>query len=94
MVVRNEEERLEDKLQNLLSLDYPACQIIVVSDGSSDGTEKILRAQASRLELVLNPDTRQGVLSKRRHKVGSRRDRRFYGRASEDRNWGATASGR
>lgn len=58
MVVRNEEERLEDKLQNLLSLDYPACQIIVVSDGSSDGTEKILRAQASRLELVLNPDTR------------------------------------
>jgi cellulose synthase/poly-beta-1,6-N-acetylglucosamine synthase-like glycosyltransferase len=58
MVVRNEEERLEDKLQNLLSLDYPACQIIVVSDGSSDGTEKILRTQASRLELVLNPDTR------------------------------------
>ena len=36
MVVRNEEEVLESKLQNLLSLDYPACQIIVVSDGSTE----------------------------------------------------------
>ena len=32
MVVRNEEEVLETKLQNLMALDYPPCQIIVVSD--------------------------------------------------------------
>ncbi len=56
MVVRNEEEVLEVKLQNLLSLDYPACQIIVVSDGSTDGTEAILRQHErdSRFQLVLN----------------------------------------
>jgi len=45
MIVRNEEEFLEKKLQNVLSLDYPAdrCEIVVVSDGSTDGTEAILR---------------------------------------------------
>lgn len=58
MVVRNEEAILESKLQNLLSLDYPAdsSQIVVVSDGSTDGTEQILRkyAQDPRLHVVLN----------------------------------------
>ena len=58
MVVRNEEQTLEAKLQNLLGLDYPAdrCQIVVVSDGSTDRTEEILRAYArdSRVHVVLN----------------------------------------
>lgn len=58
MVVRNEERTLEAKLQNLLGLDYPAkqCQIVVVSDGSTDRTEEILRAYArdSRVHIVLN----------------------------------------
>jgi poly-beta-1,6-N-acetyl-D-glucosamine synthase len=58
MVVRNEEQTLEAKLQNLLGLDYPAdrCQIVVVSDGSTDRTEEILRAHAhdSRVHIVLN----------------------------------------
>lgn len=57
MVVRNEEQILETKLQNLLGLDYPVdrCQIIVVSDGSTDRTEEILRAhgQDSRVHIVL-----------------------------------------
>ncbi|MGA8201106.1 MAG: glycosyltransferase, partial [Candidatus Sulfotelmatobacter sp.] len=45
MVVRNEQRVLEDKLRNLLSLDYPPelCQIVLVSDGSTDRTEEILR---------------------------------------------------
>lgn len=58
MVVRNEEARLREKLQNLLSLDYPAeqFQLVVVSDGSTDGTETILReaAQDPRIQIVLN----------------------------------------
>lgn len=57
MVVRNEEQVLETKLRNLMALDCPSCQIIVVSDGSTDRTEAVLREYEgdSRLELVLNP---------------------------------------
>jgi poly-beta-1,6-N-acetyl-D-glucosamine synthase len=58
MVVRNEEGVLREKLNNLLQLDYPAerCQVVVVSDGSTDGTEEILRSHASnpRVHIVLN----------------------------------------
>jgi cellulose synthase/poly-beta-1,6-N-acetylglucosamine synthase-like glycosyltransferase len=58
MVVRNEEQVLEDKLHNLLNLDYPPqrCQIVVVSDGSIDRTESILRTYSSdpRLHVVMN----------------------------------------
>lgn len=55
MVVRNEESVLRTKLENLLTLDYPPCQIIVVSDGSTDGTEAILREYGndSRVQLVM-----------------------------------------
>lgn len=62
MVVRNEEQILETKLQNLFGLDYPAdrCQIIVVSDGSSDRTEEILRSYGNdaRMHMVLNQEAR------------------------------------
>lgn len=49
MVVRNEERVLDSKLKNLLCLDYPEdrLQIVVVSDGSDDGTERILREYSS-----------------------------------------------
>ena len=58
MVVRNEEEAVPEKLRNLLEIDYPASrfQIVVVSDGSTDGTEAILReyAQNSQVHIILN----------------------------------------
>jgi poly-beta-1,6-N-acetyl-D-glucosamine synthase len=57
MVVRNEDEFLRDKLNNLLGLDYPAqlVDLVVVSDGSGDGTEAILREYSDpRLRIVLN----------------------------------------
>ncbi len=58
MVVRNEEAVLAQKLRNLLELDYPEnkLQIVVVSDGSTDGTESILREHARnpRVHVMLN----------------------------------------
>jgi len=48
VVARNEEQAIDAKLRNLLALDYPAqkLDVVVVSDGSSDGTEGILRNRA------------------------------------------------
>jgi poly-beta-1,6-N-acetyl-D-glucosamine synthase len=44
LAVRNEEERLLDKLRNLSLLEYPADRLetIAISDGSSDSTNDIL----------------------------------------------------
>jgi len=58
MVVRNEEQCIEAKLRNLLELDYPQAlyQIVVVSDGSTDRTDAILRQHAEdpRVQVVMN----------------------------------------
>jgi cellulose synthase/poly-beta-1,6-N-acetylglucosamine synthase-like glycosyltransferase len=58
MVVRNEEKVIEAKLENLLNLDYleDCCQIVVVSDGSADATDSILRkyAENPRVQVLMN----------------------------------------
>ena len=57
MVVRDEEKVLPAKLRNLLELHYPAdlCEVVVVSDGSVDGTDAILRENGNpRLHVVMN----------------------------------------
>jgi cellulose synthase/poly-beta-1,6-N-acetylglucosamine synthase-like glycosyltransferase len=59
MVVRNEAAVLERKLRNLLSLDYPAelTEIVIVSDGSTDATEQVLREHASgRIQALILPE--------------------------------------
>jgi len=50
----NEEPVIAAKLRNTLALDYPAdrLQIIVVSDGSTDRTEEIVRTAFERVKLV------------------------------------------
>lgn len=50
MAAHDEADKLATKLDNLLALDYPADkrQIIVVSDGSTDGTDAIARTYADR----------------------------------------------
>ena len=59
MVVRNEATILRRKLENLLALDYPADQfeVVVVSDGSEDGTNSILTSYGSnpRVHTIINP---------------------------------------
>ncbi|MDA8387743.1 MAG: glycosyltransferase [Nitrospiraceae bacterium] len=44
LTVRNEERAIGERMENLLSLDYPAdrCEILVASDGSTDETERIV----------------------------------------------------
>jgi biofilm PGA synthesis N-glycosyltransferase PgaC len=58
MVVHNEERWLESKVRNLLELDYPPdrCQIVVVSDGSTDRTDAILHEHADdpRVQVLMN----------------------------------------
>jgi cellulose synthase/poly-beta-1,6-N-acetylglucosamine synthase-like glycosyltransferase len=48
MVVRNEEDIIARKLENLLTLDYPQekLEVVVVSDGSADRTPAILAEYA------------------------------------------------
>ena len=62
MVVRNEAHVLERKLQNLLTLDYPARQreIVVVSDGSTDGTNEILSEYARNecVRMIVSQESR------------------------------------
>ena len=64
MIVRNEEGVLARKLQNLLSLDYPEYEVVVVSDGSTDDTESIMREyQRDRRLQVLLKQLSQGKAS-------------------------------
>lgn len=58
----NEERHLRDKLQNTLTLDYPAgkTEIIVASDCSSDKTDEIVREFASSGVRLLRQPERLG----------------------------------
>jgi len=58
----NEEKDLARKLENTLSLDYPKekLEILVASDGSTDGTDAIVRGFASRGVKLLRVEGRVG----------------------------------
>lgn len=58
----NEEGRIKDKLENCLSLTYPGdkLEIIVVSDGSTDETEDIVRTYEDRGVKLLALPQRHG----------------------------------
>ncbi|MBA2363091.1 MAG: glycosyltransferase [Chloroflexia bacterium] len=61
--VYNEEEVIGRKLENLLSMEYPkdCLQILIVSDGSEDGTDDVVRQYAGRgVDLYVRP-VRGGV---------------------------------
>lgn len=58
----NEEDAIGDKIANCRSLDYPADKLTFLfgSDGSTDGTNALLRAAADERIRVLIAQTRQG----------------------------------
>ncbi len=63
MAVRNEEANLPSKLENLRLLDYPPdrLQIVIASDGSTDGTAAILREQMPNiLPVILETSSGKG----------------------------------
>jgi cellulose synthase/poly-beta-1,6-N-acetylglucosamine synthase-like glycosyltransferase len=57
VAARNEADRLAARLDNLLAQDYPKdrVQIVVVSDGSIDGTPEVLRRYGHRIDTVYLP---------------------------------------
>ncbi len=63
IAARNEAARLPDRLRNLLALEYPEDrrQIIVVSDGSTDGTADALAPFLDRVQLVTLPASGKAV---------------------------------
>lgn len=62
IAAHNEAHRVRDKLENCLSLDYPAEQleILVASDASSDGTDEIVASYASRGVRLVRATERRG----------------------------------
>jgi hypothetical protein len=60
ITARNEEQRLRGKIENTLDQIYPASRldIIVASDGSTDGTDAIARAFGGRVRLIRSPERR------------------------------------
>ena len=62
ITVYNEEKRIREKLDNTLALDYPPDkrEIIIVSDGSDDDTENIVRSYADKGVKLLAVAERHG----------------------------------
>ncbi len=60
VVVRNEEDRIEEKIENSLSLDYPEelLEVCFVSDGSTDRTDEILSGRSD--VKFISRDTQKG----------------------------------
>jgi glycosyltransferase involved in cell wall biosynthesis len=48
----NHERFIADTIRSLLSQSYPPCEVIVVNDGSTDGTAAAVRAFGDRVRLV------------------------------------------
>jgi chlorobactene glucosyltransferase len=64
---RNEERRIGECLQSLLEQDYPAMEVIVVDDRSTDGTAALVGAMSAadpRVRLVAGADLPPGWLGK------------------------------
>jgi glycosyltransferase involved in cell wall biosynthesis len=71
----NEERRIREKLENTLVLEYPSdkVQILVASDGSTDGTNGIVRGYAGRGIELLEVKRRAGKENAQREAVAASR---------------------
>lgn len=65
---RNEQENLRDYLHTLLNQDYPCYEVIVINDGSEDGTQELLEQyalQAKNLYITFVPREARVISSKK-----------------------------
>jgi len=76
IAARNESHRLAARIENLLSLDYPADkkQIIVVSDGSTDDTLDVMARYGAAVEAFSIPPSGKAValnegVARARHEI-------------------------
>jgi glycosyltransferase involved in cell wall biosynthesis len=60
VAAHNEGQRIAEKLDNTLAIDYPALEILVASDCSTDDTDTIVSRYADRGVVPLRVGTRQG----------------------------------
>jgi|GEM_PF-2536876 len=56
----NERDVMDEKVRGLCALTYPLLELIVMTDGSDDGTDRVARAAGQGRVLVLHQPERQG----------------------------------
>jgi glycosyltransferase involved in cell wall biosynthesis len=61
MTVRNGERYISEAIDSVLSQDPPPGELVVVDDGSTDGTPSLLEEYGSRIRVMRQPPTNQGV---------------------------------
>jgi cellulose synthase/poly-beta-1,6-N-acetylglucosamine synthase-like glycosyltransferase len=61
----NEEDSINSRLENILKQDYPTdrLQVIVASDGSTDGTDEIVRSYSERGVLLVRSEPHAGKIT-------------------------------
>jgi len=71
IAVHNGEHGLREKLESTLALDYPSTvEVIVASDGSTDGTDAIAREMADRGVTLVRNDERHGKEAAQGNAIG------------------------